>query len=95
MAINEVTIQAVWEKGKIVPGYDSNDIRKDQCEAWIIRDMYGNRNSSYGWEIDHLIGNYDNLANLRPLQWENNDNRSDLELVCVITSYEVVNIKIK
>jgi hypothetical protein len=94
MAIKEGTIQAVWKKGRIVPGYDPNYIRKDQCGAWIILDMYGNRNSSFGWEIDHLIGDYDNIANLRPLQWENNSNRNGLELVCVITSCEVVNIKI-
>jgi len=51
---SEETIQAVWEKGKAVPGYDSSKFRKDQCGAWIKRDKHGDRNSSYGWEIDHI-----------------------------------------
>ena len=97
MAITEVTIQNVWKKGKVVPGYNSDYIRKDQCGAWIIHDMYGNRNSSYGWEIDHIVpvstGGTDYLSNLRPLQWENNDYRYDKQLIVVITSEEVVNIK--
>ena len=94
MEYTEDIIKAVWEKGREVHGYDSEVLRKDQCGAWIMRDSYGNRNSSYGWEIDHLLEDYENIANLRPLQWENHDNRFGVELVCVITSYEVVNIKI-
>lgn len=94
MEYPEGTINAVWEKGRKVPGYNYEVFRKDQCGAWIKRESYRDRNSSYGWEIDHLLQDYDILANLRPLQWQNNDNRCGLELVCVITSHEAINIKI-
>lgn len=80
-------IQQVWEKGLIIPGNDFQIWRRDQCGAWIGRNYYGNRNSEYGWEIDHInpsVG--DDLANLRPLQWENNVSKSDGRLTCPVTS---------
>jgi hypothetical protein len=80
-SFSDVTIQAVWEKGKIVSGYNSNLWRKDACNAWMKRDEYGNTSSSYGWEIDHIKpaaqNGSDSLYNLQPLQWENNRHKSD------------------
>lgn len=76
MSFSERTIQHVWEKATGVQGYDPHVWRKDQWGAWIRRSDYGNRNSQYGWEIDHITpqseGGGDELSNLRPLQWENN-----------------------
>jgi hypothetical protein len=78
----------VWKKGAIVPGYDSEKYRKDQCGAWIVYSDYGNRSSQYGWEIDHISpesnGGVDTLSNLRPLQWQNNVDKSDGRLKCNI-----------
>lgn len=85
-------------KGHSVIGYDSKKFRKDDCGAWIIRDKYGDRNSKYGWEIDHINpesqGGSDALSNLRPLQWENNAKKSDGRLKCVVQANGDTNISI-
>ena len=78
---DESTIQAVWNKGHIIPGYDSTLVRRDVCGATIRRNEYGNTNSKSGWEIDHKRpvskdGTSD-LLNLQPLQWENNRYKGD------------------
>ena len=87
---DDETVKAVWSKGKEIPGYDSSVWRKDsECNAWIKRGEYGNRDSKYGWEIDHINPNgSDNLLNLQPLQWENNVAKSDStngRWICAVT----------
>lgn len=87
------TIQRVWEQGKAVANNDPNIWRKDECGAWMNRQSYGNRNSHYGWEIDHISpGGSDILSNLRPLQWENNVDKSDGRLKCNITASGTDNV---
>ncbi len=87
MAWSEEMIESVWAKGKTVEGNDSKKWRKDECNAWISREKYGVRNSQYGWEIDHISpGGSDTLSNLRPLQWENNVDKSNGRLKCNVTS---------
>ena len=84
----EQIIQEVWERATIVKGYNETTIRKDSCGAWIIRSDYGNMNSIYGWEIDHIYpkekGGKDDIDNLRALQWENN--RSNIQ--CILQVYK-------
>lgn len=78
---NADTVNLVWNKGQLVFGYDPSQVRKDNCGALIYYSQYGNTNSPYGWEIDHVCpvsrGGTDALSNLQPLQWENNRHKSD------------------
>ncbi len=87
MAWSGEMIQKVWEKGQVVANNDSAEWRKDQCGAWIARNQYGNRESKYGWEVDHITPDGpDILSNLRPLQWQNNIDKSNGRLKCNVTS---------
>ncbi len=93
MSWTDEEIQKVWEKGQKVTGNDPNLWRKDECSAWMSRKEYGNRKSDYGWEIDHISpGGSDSLSNLRPLQWENNNDKSDGRLKCNIVSSDTKNV---
>jgi len=93
MKADEETVAKVWEKGKRVPGIDPAKWRKDDCNAWILRSAYGDRNSDYGWEIDHInAGGNDDLSNKRPLQWKNNVDKSDGRLKCNVTSQGSSNV---
>ncbi len=93
---NQETVGAVWIKGRIIPGYNPDQYRQDACNAWIEYAKYGDRNSIFGWEVDHINpSGSDQLTNLQPLQWENNLAKSDGLLKCVVTSKENKNIHIQ
>ena len=66
----------VWLKGAEIPGYDASVWRRDHLGYAIRYSDYGNRDSDYGWEIDHIVatalGGSDDITNLRPLHWRNN-----------------------
>jgi hypothetical protein len=76
----EDKINSVWEKAKKIDGQDGAKYRQDVGGAWIQKDKYG-KEESFGWEIDHMfpesLGGNENLANLQPLQWENNRTKAD------------------
>ena len=95
-----VIITAVWQKGIKVKQVDPIKYRRDECEAWMIFDKYGDRKHDYGWEIHHVIpvdqGGSDDLSNLIPLQWKNNLARGNKKSsCCVVTSEGLKNIKKK
>ena len=77
-SFDEATIEAVWKKG--TPEPDVANFRKDICRASMQRQRYG-KQEEWGWEIDHIKpvseGGTDDLANLRPIQWENNRAKGD------------------
>lgn len=97
MALTDTDIQKVWEKGAVVSSDNPTHWRKDECGAWIGRQHYGNRNSQYGWEIDHIkpvtAGGSDAISNLRPLQWENNAEKQSGRLTCPVTSSGTGNVR--
>ena len=74
-------LNELWEKANPVDGYDSTLVRKDPCGAWIQRDKYNDRDSDFGWEVDHVypqallkekgadLDEIDNIANLRAFNW--------------------------
>ena len=99
MSRSQDIIQKVWEKAAVVKNIDPGMWRKDRYGAWISRYPYGNRTSQYGWEIEHITpvsaAGGDELANLRPLQWENNAGKHVGRLVCRVTAWRTKNVLIK
>jgi hypothetical protein len=91
-------ILAVWNKGTAVLGYEPTKYRKDPCGAWMAFSDYGNRDSIYGWEVDHILavanGGTDVSSNLQPLQWENNVAKGDGLLRCAVRSNGNANVRI-
>lgn len=77
----ETTKKAVWNKGRAIPNYSPEIWRLDKCGLFMKFDEHGNRNSKYGWELDHINpvsnGGLDNLENLQPLNWKNNADKGD------------------
>lgn len=78
---DEKTIENVWRAASVVDGFNADVVRKDACGAWIMKSQYGNRDSVFGWEIDHVyplaMGGDDEIINLRAMQWENNLSKGD------------------
>jgi len=86
--MDRLNIAVVWSKGRAVPGYDPDKFRQDSCGAWMIYGHYGDRDSRYGWEVDHINPNgSDAIGNLQPLQWENNAAKGDGSLDCAVTAF--------
>ena len=72
----ELEKTTAWQKARKVIGYDPNQVRMDDFGHYIVWGDYGNRESDYGWEVDHIrptvLGGLDTLGNIRALNWRNN-----------------------
>ena len=85
--IDKELLNYLWEKAFPVEGYDKEKYRHDACGAWIEKSKYGDRTSSFGWEIDHIYPQsllkkknvtqeeIDDRRNMRALNWQNNDSK--------------------
>ena len=71
----------VWCKGTPIQGFDPSHYRLDSYGKIMQWDKHGDRNHSYGWEMDHIVpksfGSVDHVNNLRPLNWLNNVQRKN------------------
>ncbi len=106
--MTEEQIQEAWDRATVVDGFDKNRYRKDACGAWIIRNKYGDTDSLYGWQVDHIVPQsllrdkgfcesmIDNSLNLRALQHENNKSKSDdyPSYTAVVTSEGTENVRV-
>ena len=95
----ELTVDLIWQKGLKVDGYNPDLYRQDYSGAWIARAAYGDRESIFGWEIDHVYpkakGGTDEEVNLRPINWRNNISKDDSypEYVAAVTSEDNKNVE--
>jgi hypothetical protein len=57
--------ELVWQRcfGNVAGANDCNGL-------WVNRSAYGDKNSPFGWELDHIVpkalGGSDDVSNLRP-----------------------------
>lgn len=75
---------AAWLRGRVIPNLDpeGKEYRFDDNGNLIQFSQYGNRNSPFGWEIDHIyptsLGGLNNSLNVRPLHWRDNASHGGL-----------------
>ena len=78
---SEKIFNDVWVKGSVISSLPSDIWRRDVCSRVVRFSDRGERNSYYGWEIDHIVpvvlGGSDDISNLQPLHWENNASKGD------------------
>ena len=70
-----------WNRCKTIEGKDPDKWRQDYAGAYMWWIKYGDTDSQYGWEIDHIKpldkdGTYEK-TNLVAMQWENNRHKDN------------------
>ena len=81
--------KAVWAKAPYIDIRHPELGKYDPCRACIIKEEYGNQDSDFGWQIDHIFPEQklkdagvpqnmiDHIDNLRPMHHKNNNKKSD------------------
>lgn len=71
----------VWQNAQTIPGMNPRFWRQDACGAYMYWTDYGDTNSIWGWEIDHIMpvayDGTDEWGNLQALHWKNNRFKGD------------------
>jgi hypothetical protein len=80
----------VWYKASPVPGLDPIEWRRDAFNNLIRYSDYGNRQSDYGWEIDHIDPNGgEHLGNFQPLHWLSNVRKGN-RYICTLQTLQMM-----
>ncbi len=78
MSYSKEQLDAIFAKGKPVPGKDPDRYRIDACGNEIYRQSYG-KETPMGWEVDHSNpidkGGTNSMRNLKPLQSSENSRK--------------------
>ena len=65
-------IDAVWQRGRVMPEADPQQWRQDECGAWIRREHFSREDSDFGWKIETVLpGAAQATEALRPFHWRN------------------------
>jgi hypothetical protein len=76
---DEAIVEAVWSKAPL--SSEHPPLRVDAFGALIWKEGYGNTSSKLGWEIGYkrplAEGGTDELENLQPVQWEDNQRNGE------------------
>lgn len=74
--VNVMIREILWISAKPILGMDPALWKSDDFGSWMYKADYGKRDSTFGWEVDHIkakaLGGSDDLSNLRALNWRNN-----------------------
>ena len=77
---NQLLRDLIWNRAKVVEGYDANQRRKDIAGAWIEWDQFETEDE-YGWRVYPLIplskGGSIDWMSLIPLHWQNAQSRGE------------------
>jgi hypothetical protein len=65
-------IDAVWQRGRVVPEADEMHWRQDACGAWMRRDHFGRGDSEFGWKAEKIsTGEAATADTMRPFNVHN------------------------
>ena len=74
-------VDVLWDKATTIDGQDPKIWRVDPYNIVINRYAYGDKNSSYGWEKDHIVsvanGGSHDIINLQALNFYSNRSLQD------------------